>query len=95
MRRLRRLGKNSARWRRALKSNRIATICTRLLLHVTAKEYRPQPSHAANFAEFLLHEAIPNDLRGSLMMDLSRHDSAETRSLIRDNCLTKLLLEKL
>lgn len=79
----------------AVRVDRIATICTRLLLHVTAKEYRPQPAHAANFAEFLLHEAIPNDLRGSLLMDLSRHDSAETRSLIRDKRLAKLLLEKL
>jgi MoxR-like ATPase len=79
----------------AVRVDRISTICTRLLLHVTAKEYRPQPAHAANFAEFLLHEAIPNDLRGSLLMDLSRHDSPDTRTLIRDKRLAKLLLEKL
>jgi hypothetical protein len=44
-----------------IRLDRIATICTRLFLHVTAKEYRDQPGHAENFAEFLLQEAIPRE----------------------------------
>ncbi len=75
--------------------NRIAAICTRLFLHVTAGKYQEKPHHAGNFAEFLLQEAIPNDLRGSLMMDLSRHDSAATKNLLKDKRLAKLLFEKL
>jgi DNA-binding phage protein len=75
--------------------DRIAAICTRLFLHVTAEKYREQPQHAANFAEFLLQEAIPNDLRGGLMMDLSRHESAGAKQLLKDKRLAKLLLEKI
>lgn len=75
--------------------DRIAAICTRLFLHVTARDYREQPRHAENFTEFLLQESIPNDLRGSLMMDLSRHQTAGVKSLLRDKRIAKLLLEKL
>jgi hypothetical protein len=75
--------------------DRIAAICIRLFLYVTVEKYREQPQHMANFAEFLLQEIIPNDLRGSLMIDLSRHDSAAARNLLKDKRLAKLLLEKL
>ena len=75
--------------------DRIAAICTRLFLHVTAEKYREQPQHVANFAEFLLQEAIPNDLRGGLMMDLSRHESAGAKQFLKDKRLAKLLLEKI
>jgi hypothetical protein len=75
--------------------DRIAAICTRLFLYVTAEKYREQPQHAGNFAEFLLQEAIPNDLRGSLMMDLSKHPSPAAKSILKDKRLAKLLLEKL
>lgn len=79
----------------ATRVDRIATICTRLFLHVTAKEYRDQSGHAENFAEFLLQEAIPNDLRGSLLMDLSRQKAGDVQKLLRDKRLAKLFLEKL
>ncbi|MCH2025296.1 MAG: AAA family ATPase [Verrucomicrobiales bacterium] len=75
--------------------DRISAICTRLFLHVTAENYKAKPEHAGNFAEFLLQETIPNDLRGSLMMDLNKHPSDVTRALLKDKRLAKLLLEKL
>jgi hypothetical protein len=75
--------------------DRISAICTRLFLHVTSEDYREQPRHAENFAEFLLQESIPNDLRGSLMIDLSRHQTGGVQNLLRDKRLAKLLLEKL
>ena len=75
--------------------DRISAICTRLFLHVTVESYREKPGHAANFAEFLLQEQIPNDLRGNLMIDLSRHDSPSAKSLLKDKRLAKLLFEKL
>lgn len=75
--------------------DRISAICTRLYLHVTAEKYRLQERHAANFAEFMLDEAIPNDLRGGLMMDLSKHSSPVTKALLADKRLSKLLLAKL
>lgn len=75
--------------------DRISAICTRLFLYVTAENYQEQPQHSGNFAEFLLREAIPNDLRVSLIMDLSRHGSAFTGTLLKDKRLARLLLEKL
>ena len=52
-------------------------------------------AHGVNFAEFMLQEAIPNDLRGSLMMDLSNHPSPGAKGMLKDKRLAKLLLEKL
>ena len=75
--------------------DRISAICTRLFLQVTAEKYQEQEGHAANFAEFMLQEAIPNDLRGSLMMDLNKHPSPAARAMLKDKRLAKLLLEKL
>lgn len=75
--------------------DRISAICTRLFLHVTADKYREHPQHVGNFADFLLQEVIPNDLRGSLMIDLSRHHSTVARNLLKDKRLAKLLLQKL
>jgi hypothetical protein len=75
--------------------DRIAAICTRLFLHVTAEKYKPKPEHSANFAEFLLHDDIPNDLRASVMLDLTKHSTAVTKELLKDKRLAKLLLEKM
>ncbi len=75
--------------------DRISAICTRLFLHVTAPHYRLHARHADNFAEFLLGSAIPNDLRASLMMDLSKHASPDAQALLKDKRLARLLLEKL
>lgn len=75
--------------------DRIAAICTRLFLHVTAKDYNLHPQHCGNFVEFLLHDKIPNDLRTSLLLDLTKHSSAATRQLIKDQRLARLLLDKM
>jgi len=75
--------------------DRIAAICTRLFLHVTAEKYKPKPEHNANFAEFLLHDDIPNDLRVSVLLDLTKHSTAATKELLKDKRLAKLLLEKM
>jgi hypothetical protein len=75
--------------------DRLAAICTRLLLHVTAQDYRATPGRNANFVEFLLHDDIPNDLRGSVLLDLTKHSTAATREILKDKRLAKLLVEKL
>jgi MoxR-like ATPase len=75
--------------------DRIAAICTRLFLHVTAEKYKARPEHNTNFAEFLLHDDIPNDLRASVLLDLTKHSTAATKDLLKDKRLAKLLLEKM
>ena len=79
----------------AKRVDRISAICTRLFLYVTAEKYVEEVAHGVNFAEFMLQEAIPNDLRGSLMMDLSNHPSPGAKAMLKDKRLAKLLLEKL
>lgn len=75
--------------------DRISAICTRIYLHVTAEGFKLKPGHIKNFEDFLMQDTIPNDLRGSLMMDLSKHASDATKKLLKDKRLAKLLLSKL
>jgi hypothetical protein len=75
--------------------DRIAAICTRLFLHLTDARYQPRPGQLENVAEFLLQETIPNDLRGALMMDLTKQAGPAAKLLLKDARLAKLLLAKL
>lgn len=75
--------------------DRIAAICTRLYLYMTNERYKPKPEHTANFVEFLLHADIPNDLRASVLLDLTKHSTAASKELLKDKRLAKLLLEKM
>jgi hypothetical protein len=97
---------SSATWKQSFKEmakgkggskrvDRISAICTRLYLFVTAEHYRSKPKHIENFTDFLLQEEIPNDLRGSLLLDLTRHSSNASKALLKDKRLAKLLLEKM
>ncbi|MEN9797313.1 MAG: hypothetical protein RL653_1009 [Pseudomonadota bacterium] len=71
--------------------DRLATICTRLFLHVTAKTYKAGKTHKENLVSFLLHEDMPADLRFSLHRDLVAA-GAETAALVRDPRLAKAVL---
>ena len=75
--------------------DRIAAICTRLFLHVTAEKYQSKPEHAVNFAEFLLHDDIPNDLRACVLLDLTKQSTKVSKELLKDKRLAKLLLQKM
>ena len=76
--------------------DRFATICTRLFLHLTNK-YNPSKNeekvHQKNLTSFLLIKEIPNDLRMSLYMDLSKNASELVKSMMRDKKLATILLK--
>ncbi len=72
--------------------DRLATICTRLYLHMAQDAYEPGPKHAANLVQFLLHKDIPNDLRFSLHKDLTAL-TPEITEMLRDAKLAELILE--
>ena len=76
--------------------DRIATICTRLFLHLTNK-YKPSKNeekvHQKNLTSFLLMKEIPNDLRMSLYMDLSKNASELVKAMMRDKKLATILLK--
>ncbi len=48
-----------------------------------------------NFAEFMLLPEMPNDLRASTMLDISKHPSPVVREFVKDERLARLLLAKL
>ena len=75
--------------------DRLSALLTRVFLHVTNQSFKPKDNHRENLAELLLLEVIPNDLRMSMMSDLSRHSSPTAQSMIKDKRLAKLLLQKL
>jgi MoxR-like ATPase len=73
--------------------DRLATIATRLYLHVGAPGYEPTERHRANLVAFLLHDALPEDLRVGLHRDLSAHPAESVRGLVRDPQLAAALLD--
>lgn len=75
----------------AKRVDRLATISTRLFLHVTREGYEPGERHAENLVAFLLHGDLPGDLRYSLYKDLLDHGSTQAE-MVRDPELARTLL---
>lgn len=75
----------------ARRVDRLATICTRLLLFLSRPGYTPEAQHRDNLVSFLLHEALPNDLRFSLHRDLVGV-GGEVQEMVRDKRLAELML---
>lgn len=75
----------------AKRVDRLATIASRLFLHVTRDGYEPTDRHRANLVAFLLHDSLPDDLRVGLHRDLAAHPTA--RELVRDPALAAALLD--
>ncbi len=73
--------------------DRLATIASRLFLHVSAPGYEPNERHRANVVAFLLLDALPEDLRVGLHRDLSAHPREAVRELVRDPSLAASLLD--
>jgi len=76
----------------AKRVDRLATICTRLYLHIAAEGYRPSEHHPANLVGFLTHKELPNDLRFSLHKDLVNLKKAAVTKMMRDKKLADLVL---
>ena len=73
--------------------DRVATMCTRMFLMLTGSGYKPAKGHSENLVQFLLMEEVPNDLRMSLFMDLSKHSSNDVKKMLRDKRLAGKLLK--
>jgi len=73
--------------------DRLATMCTRMFLMLTGSGYKPAKGHSENLVQFLLIEEIPNDLRMSLYMDLTKYGSDEVKKMLRDKRLAAKLLK--
>ncbi len=72
--------------------DRISTVVMRLYFHLTSENYKPLPHHKTNLVHFLLLDCIPNDLKMSFYMDISKEAAPVVKELIKDPKLAKLLL---
>jgi MoxR-like ATPase len=75
----------------AKRVDRLATICTRLYLHLAGRGYEPEAKHAENLVAFLLLDTLPNDLRFGLHRDLVAV-GGKVREMVRDKRLAELML---
>ena len=75
--------------------DRLSVICTRLFLTLTHPRYEPKKKHGENLVAFLLHEALPNDLRMSLHRDLLQDGSDDVKGMMRHRALAELMLDLL
>lgn len=79
----------------AKRVDRLSTMCSRLYLKLTSKDYNPEKNHSENLVQFLLLDTIPNDLLMSLYMDLQKHGGDEIKEMTRDKKLASKLLSTL
>jgi MoxR-like ATPase len=75
--------------------DRLQTMATRLVLKVTGKAFSPGTQQGENLVAFLMHEALPADLRVALHRELLAKGGEPLRSVLRDRRLGQLLLAKI
>lgn len=71
----------------------LSTLCTRLLLHLKTLEKKCSKAQFDNMKRFLKMEIIPNDIRLSMLGDLTKLPLM--KSILLDPALSKLLLQKM
>jgi hypothetical protein len=74
--------------------DRLSTICTRLYLELSSRQYKPEAGHQENLFRFMLHPALPGDLRFGLHRDLVAL-GGDVAAMLRDKELAKLVLGSL
>jgi len=72
--------------------DRISTLCMRMYFHLISANYKHESAHNENLINFLLHPSIPNDLKMSFYLDLSKEGSETVKAMLKDKRLAKLLL---
>ena len=65
--------------------DRLKTICTRLLLHVTAEGYNSQKTHIKNIIDFLLNEEMDAALRHNLQRAISSSQNEQTKKMFHND----------
>ena len=76
----------------AKRVDRLATICTRVYLHLAEPAYQPGDQHPDNLVRFLTHKELPNDLRFSLHKDLVNLRKPAVTRMMRNKKLADLVL---
>ena len=68
----------------------LATVCTRLINYLLAREVKPSAAQLENIKKFLKLEILPNDLRLSSVQDIVKHPLLKT--IATDPYITELIL---
>jgi hypothetical protein len=63
-----------------------------MYFHLISANYKHENAHNENLINFLLHQSIPNDLKMSFYLDLSKDGSETVKGMLKDKRLAKLLL---
>ena len=74
--------------------DRLATMCTRVVLELGRTGYQVLPRHKENLVAFMLHPALPADLRFSMHRDIVNGPEVGA-SLVKDPRLASIVLEAL
>jgi hypothetical protein len=75
----------------AVRVDLLSTICTRLSIYMARPDFKASDVTGGNLVSFMLHKALPNDLRFSLHKELTAL-GGEPMELLRDPKLAKLIL---
>lgn len=73
----------------------MATICTRLINHLTINDLKLSPPEIKNIQEFIKMDFLPNDLRLSLLQDLVQLPNATMKMVMADAEISLMLLKKM
>lgn len=68
----------------------LATVCTRLINYLLAREVKPSATQLENIKKFLKLEVLPNDIRLSFVQDMFKHPFL--KSITADPYITELIL---
>ena len=74
------------------RTDRLKTICTRLMLYVTDEYYKVEDNHKDNIIAFLLNEEMDAALRFNVHRHIANAKTKPCRNLIRDARLAHIIL---
>ncbi len=73
----------------------VATLCTRLVNHLTLNEIKLDKRGVENIQSFVKMDILPNDLRLSLLQDLVSSSNKSLSAVMKDPAVAMMLLQKM
>lgn len=73
--------------------DQVGTLCERLVAHLLQPGYVPAPRHGDNIEAFLLHPALPGDLRVGLHRRVMAGKQAAAKALLRRKAIAERVLD--
>ena len=77
------------------RSDLLATICTRLQLHITSPSYRFQKRHEQNMTAFLLNEEMEASFRFNIHKACVNAENKDSKKLVKDSQVAQAIVKSL